>query len=99
MTADTVDGPAGIAVPVPERPGRALTRLAVRQTRRSFVPVLAVAAGMTALVAGQYESTVAGVLDAPAIQALVASPAIRVLFGPPVALDDPGGRSFSRQVG
>jgi ABC-2 type transport system permease protein len=91
MTAGTVDGSAGVAAAIPERSGPALTRLTARQTRRSFLVLLGVAAGMTALVAGQYQSTVAGVLDTPAVQALTASPAIRVLFGPPVALDDPGG--------
>jgi ABC-2 type transport system permease protein len=91
MTAGTLHGPAEVAVAAPEHPGRALTGLAARQTRRGFLLVLAVAAGMTALVAGQYQSTVAGVLDGPAVQALVSNAAIRVLFGPPVALDDPGG--------
>ncbi|AXB44464.1 ABC transporter permease [Amycolatopsis albispora] len=65
--------------------------LAVRQLRFGALVVLAVAAGMSALVAAQYQSTFAGVLDGGALRALAANPAIRTLFGEPVALDDPGG--------
>ncbi|WP_435060765.1 hypothetical protein [Amycolatopsis thermoflava] len=75
----------------PYRPGRALAGHVVRQVRLGAVVVAAVAAGMSALVAGQYQTTFAGVLDGSAVQALAANPAIRILFGPPLALDDPGG--------
>lgn len=71
--------------------GRAVTGLAARQLHRGAIVVAVVAAGMSALVAGQYQSMFAGALDGQALQALAANPAIRVLFGPPVALDDPGG--------
>jgi ABC-2 type transport system permease protein len=91
MTTDTLDGRPAVAIGAPNRAGRVPTRLVVRQTCRGALLVLTVAAGMTALVAAQYQSTFADALDGPALQALAANPAIRVLFGPPVALDDPGG--------
>ncbi|HVL84800.1 MAG TPA: polyketide antibiotic transporter [Pseudonocardia sp.] len=69
----------------------AVTSLALRQVRRGALIVLLVAAGMSALVAVQYRTTFAGALDGAALQALAANPAIRTLFGTPVALDDPGG--------
>ncbi|MCW0212531.1 MAG: polyketide antibiotic transporter [Pseudonocardia sp.] len=53
--------------------------------------MLVVTAGMPAVVAGQYRTTFAGVLDGPALHALATNPAIRTLFGPPSALDDAGG--------
>lgn len=77
--------------PWPTPPGGAVTRLAVRQVRRGAIVVLVVAAGMSALVAAQYRTTFAGALDGAALQALAANPAVRTLFGPPVALDDAGG--------
>lgn len=79
--------------------GRAVTGLAARQLRRGAVVVAVVAAGMSALVAGQYQSMFAGALDGQALQALAANPAIRVLFGPPAALDDPGGFTVWRTGG
>lgn len=72
-------------------PGTAVTLLAARQIRRGTLIVALAAGGMSAIVAGQYRSVVAGPLDESALLALAANPAIRVLFGPPVALDDPGG--------
>lgn len=71
--------------------GRAVTRLAVRQVRRGTLIVAAVSTGMSTLVAAQYQSTFSGELDQGALRALAQNPAIRVLFGTPVALDDPGG--------
>ncbi|QFU91835.1 polyketide antibiotic transporter [Amycolatopsis sp. YIM 10] len=65
--------------------------LTLRQLRFGALTVIALAAGMSALVAGQYQTTFAGALDGGALQALAANPAIRTLFGPPLALDDPGG--------
>lgn len=79
------------AVEVFPAPGAALTKLAVRQVIRGAVVVTAVSAGMSALVAGTYRSTVGDSLDASSLVALAANPAIRTLFGEPVALDDPGG--------
>lgn len=53
--------------------------------------VLIVAAGMSAVVVGQYRSLAADGFDPGAMRALADSPAIRIMFGNPVALDDPGG--------
>jgi ABC-2 type transport system permease protein len=39
----------------------------------------------------QYRSTFDATFSMASLQALAASPAVRVLFGPPVALDQPGG--------
>lgn len=85
--------PSAVTVPIstPRRTGPPLTRLAVRQIRRGGIAVFGIAAGMPALVAAQYQSTFAGALDGPALRALAANPAIRTLFGTPIALDDPGG--------
>lgn len=91
MTAAAVRRASRAAQPWPAPPGGAVTRLAVRQVRRGAIVVLVAAAGMSALVAAQYRTTFAGALDGPALQALAANPAVRTLFGPPVALDDPGG--------
>jgi polyether ionophore transport system permease protein len=77
-------------VPAP-RPGRAVTLLAVRLIRRGALVVTALVAGLSALVAVQYRQTFAGALDSASLAALAANPAIRTLFGRPVALDDPGG--------
>ena len=71
--------------------GRAVGRLAVRQLRRGALIVTVVTAAMSALVAAQYQSTVDGEMSQSAVQALASNPAIRVLFGPARALDDPGG--------
>ncbi|MEU7905758.1 hypothetical protein [Actinoplanes sp. NPDC049118] len=65
--------------------GRVLTGLAARQVRWGALVVTAVAAGMSALVVTTYRT------DAIDPAALAANPAIRTLFGEPVALDDPGG--------
>lgn len=90
MTTATVPVTAAPVTP-PAPPGRAVTRLLLRQVRYGALVVSLVAAGMTALVASQYQTTFAGALDGQAILALADNPAIRILFGPPVALDDPGG--------
>ena len=71
--------------------GRAVARLIVRQVRRGTLIVAAVCAGMSAIVAVQYRTTFEGSIDQSGLRALVENPAIRILFGPPVALDDAGG--------
>jgi ABC-2 type transport system permease protein len=86
-----VSAAATSAVEVFGAPGTAVTRLAVRQVARGAVVVTAVSAGMSALVAGTYRSTVGDSLDASSFAALAANPAIRTLFGEPAALGDPGG--------
>jgi ABC-2 type transport system permease protein len=69
-------------------PGRVLTALAARQVRRGALVVTAISAGMSALVVATYRSEA---LDPAALVALAGNPAIRTLFGEPIALDDPGG--------
>lgn len=91
MTAvDALAGQTAIAAPV-SAAGRAVTRLAWRQIRRGAVIVIVVVAGIPAMVAASYARTVGDALDAAALAALAENPAIRTLFGQPVALDDPGG--------
>ncbi|OBG99431.1 hypothetical protein A5698_09980 [Mycobacterium sp. E136] len=70
--------------------GRAMTRLAVRQVRRGALMVAAACAAMSAWVASQYQP-IGNMLDESGLQALAENSAVRVLSGPPVALDDPGG--------
>ncbi|AOS61890.1 ABC transporter permease [Actinoalloteichus hymeniacidonis] len=72
-------------------PLRAIAALYFRQSRRSAVAVLAVVAGLSGLVAAQFETMFAGALDARALVELTGNPAIRIIFGTPLALDDPGG--------
>ncbi|MEV0027953.1 polyketide antibiotic transporter [Nocardia sp. NPDC050793] len=72
-------------------PRRALAWLTARQVLRGTILVALTAAGMSAIVAGQYEAAFADALDTGALRALAENPSIRVLFGTPLALDDPGG--------
>ena len=69
----------------------ALVGHAVRLVRWGALVVVFVAAGMSALVVQQYGALVAEGFDVGSMQALAMNPAIRILFGEPVALDDPGG--------
>jgi ABC-2 type transport system permease protein len=71
--------------------GPAVTGLAVRLLRRGTLVVTGVVAGLSALVVMQYRSLYGDAFDAGSFQALAENPAIRTLFGRPVALDDPGG--------
>jgi ABC-2 type transport system permease protein len=71
-------------------PGRAVSRLAVRQLRLGAVVVAVICGGMPALFASQYRP-IGYLLDESGLRALAENPAIRILSGPPVALDDPGG--------
>jgi ABC-2 type transport system permease protein len=79
----------------PEAPTRAPTRLivgaAVRLVRRGSLVVSLISGVLTAFVAAEYRSTFSGAISASSLEALAQNPAIRTLFGPPVALDDPGG--------
>ena len=75
----------------PPRPGTAVTRGLVRQLRRGTAVVAVVSGGLAAFVASEYERTFSGAMGADSLTALAENPAIRTLFGPPVALDDPGG--------
>ncbi|MFY1693107.1 ABC transporter permease [Plantactinospora sp. WMMB782] len=76
--------------------GRIVSRFAVRQIRRGALVVIALLGGMSAMVAATYTNTVRDALDAAALAALAENPAIRTLFGNPVALDDPGGYTVWR---
>ena len=90
MTAAALPTPK-VAVVSPSAPGRAVGRLALRQIRRGALIVAVVCGGMSAIVAVQYRSMFQGGLAASGLQALAENPAIRILFGTPVALDDVGG--------
>ncbi|MFI8515843.1 ABC transporter permease [Streptomyces sp. NPDC085460] len=69
----------------------AVTGLALRQTHRGAAVVIALTALMSVVAVGAYRSTVASPSDAAGLAALAENPAIRTLFGEPVALDDAGG--------
>jgi ABC-2 type transport system permease protein len=89
MTAATLsDSP--VAAGPQLAPGRAVSRLAVRQLRGGAVVVALICGGMSALVASQYRP-IADLLDESGLHAFAENPALRILLGPPVALDDPGG--------
>lgn len=90
MTAPTMPV-SPLAVVSRAAPGRAAGRLAVRHLRRGALIVAAVCAGMSAVVASQYQAMFGTELDRSALRALAENPAIRTLFGPPVALDNAGG--------
>ena len=90
MTAATLSAPNEAAVPA-RAPGGAVGRLALRQIRRGALIVAVVCSGMSAMVAVQYQSMFEGGLTGSGLQALSENPAIRILFGTPVALDDAGG--------
>ena len=89
MTAATLPGSPVVAGPQ-LAPGRAVSRLAVRQLRCGAVVVALICGGMSALVASQFQK-IGGLLDESGMRALAENPAVRILSGPPVAIDDPGG--------
>ncbi|HET6532614.1 MAG TPA: hypothetical protein VFH03_18665 [Actinoplanes sp.] len=86
LTPRLADVPS--TAPAPER---ALSRLAVRLVARGAAIVVAVAAGMSAIVVTSYDSLMADSAAAGSLGALAANPAIRTLFGEPFALDTAGG--------
>jgi ABC-2 type transport system permease protein len=89
MTAATLPDSSVVARPR-LAPGRAVSRLGVRQLRGGAVVVALICGGMSALVASQYRP-IGDLLDESGLRALAENPAVRILSGPPVALDDPGG--------
>ncbi|MGY1693438.1 hypothetical protein ACI780_00900 [Geodermatophilus sp. SYSU D00814] len=92
MTTRTPSRTAAAARPgAPASPGTAVRRLAVRQVRRGTLVVALLCGGLTAFVAQQYEQTLSGAVGVDSLAALADNPAIRTLFGPALALDDPGG--------
>lgn len=85
--------PVVVAAPVRRTaPLRAVSGLALRGCRRGGAVPVAATAGMTAVVTATYGEVVA---SAPggvsALAVLAGNPAIRTLFGEPVALDTAGG--------
>lgn len=89
MTAATL--PVSPVAAVPQlTPARAVSRLTVRQVRGGAVLVALVCGVMSTLVAGQYQ-TISSLLDESGLRAMAGNPAERILLGPPVAIDDPGG--------
>jgi ABC-2 type transport system permease protein len=82
---------ATAGLPVPADPARAVGRLAMRQVRRGGLLVVALAGGMTALVAATYGQVMADPAAAGSLEALAANPAIRLLFGEPNGLGSAGG--------
>ena len=79
-TAPSTVGPRASAAP-----GSAISGLAVRQLRRSGLIVLGLLAGMPALVVSTYPSVMADPAAAGSLAGLAANPAIRTLFGEPLA--------------
>jgi ABC-2 type transport system permease protein len=77
--------------PVGAGAGLAMLRHAARLVLPGGLVVVLVAAGMTGLVAGQYRQLFGDSSGASSLAVLAESPAIRVLFGTPVALDTTGG--------
>jgi ABC-2 type transport system permease protein len=75
----------------PGSAGRAATGAAVALVRRGTVVVAVVAGVLPAFVAFEYRDTFSGAVGVSSLMGLAENPAIRTLFGRPVALDDPGG--------
>nr|WP_228768619.1 ABC transporter [Mycolicibacterium malmesburyense]CRL66532.1 putative exporter of polyketide antibiotics-like protein [Mycolicibacterium malmesburyense] len=62
----------------------------MRQIRSGAVVVALICGGMSAMVASQYQ-TISSLLDATALRAMAGNPAEKILLGPPIAIDNPGG--------
>ncbi|WP_432483603.1 polyketide antibiotic transporter [Kineococcus esterisolvens] len=71
--------------------GRAVGRLALRQVRRSGLATLLVALALTATVAASFDALVADPATLTGLLAVAQNPAVRTLFGEPVALETAGG--------
>lgn len=89
MTAATLPGSPVAAMPE-LAPGRAVSRLAVRQLRRGAVVVALICGVMSASFASQYQ-TIRSLLDESDLRAMAGNPIESVFLGPPAALEDPGG--------
>jgi ABC-2 type transport system permease protein len=93
MTTRTAGRRAASATTRPElmrSAGSAVTATAVRQAWRGTAIVALICAALVAVVVTQYRG-LDGAFGTASLSALAENPAIRTLFGPPVALDDPGG--------
>ena len=89
MTAAALSG-SPVAAGRQLAPGRVVSSLAVRQLRRGAVVVALICGVMSAVVASQYEM-ISNLLNESGLRAMAGNPIERILLGPPVALDDPGG--------
>ena len=86
--------PTSLPRPLPRRrpgSGSAVIRHAARLVIRGAGVLVVLTAGMSGLVVWQYRSLYGDSFDASSLAALAENPAIRVLFGTPVALDTAGG--------
>ncbi|WP_432496605.1 polyketide antibiotic transporter [Kineococcus gypseus] len=72
-------------------PGAAVLRLALRHVRRGGAVVVLLAAALSGLVAASHAGVVADPAAAAALRAIADDPAVRTLFGAPVALELAGG--------
>ena len=66
-------------------------RLAARLSRRGFLVLIVLVPGLSAVVVVQYQYTLTDPGAIASLEVLAHNPAIRTLFGVPIALDDPGG--------
>jgi len=90
MNAITADAP--VVQRVLPRSGAAIAGWAVRSIRRGALVLVVAVAGMTGVVAATYAEVIAGAPGGvDSLRALVQNPAIRTLFGEPLALDTAGG--------
>ena len=69
----------------------ASARLAIRQIRRGWLIVLVLVSAFSAIVVVQYRYTFTDPAQVASLGVLALNPAIRVLFGVPLALDSAGG--------
>jgi ABC-2 type transport system permease protein len=69
----------------------ASARLAIRQIRRGWLIVLVLVSALSAIVVVQYRYTFTDPAQVASLGVLAPNPAIRVLFGVPLALDSAGG--------
>ncbi len=83
--------PQAVTLVGPTVTRRALLGLDVRLVWRGAIILIAVPGVLTAIVVLTYASTFATPDAARSLEALAQNPAIRILFGVPRALDDPGG--------
>ncbi|WP_432494066.1 polyketide antibiotic transporter [Kineococcus auxinigenes] len=93
MSTRTPHAPAHVPAPPATAPGagRAVGRLALRQVRRSGLAVLLVAVALTATVAASFDALAADPATLAGLRAIAQNPAVRTLFGEPVALETTGG--------
>lgn len=92
MTAGTTQLPVPSAVGriPPRTASSAVVGATLAQVRRGTAIVSVICGGLVAIVVTQYRG-LDGAFGTASLSALAENPAIRTLFGPPVALDDPGG--------